>query len=195
MLSLTPYKSNGGELDATFCAPGPYSGKPPFMLVALAACGGGSAPATGVPSLGCSVKTAEFDFSTVAKGTDKLFVPVDEVKKQFDAKTNFLLVDARPPTDFAAGHLPGAVNVPYFEVDKHLDKVPKDKWVVASCGCPHAEAEQAARALLAKGYTKVKVIDEGFFGWTARVGRLRRANHFLHEGTRRNTRQIRNPFS
>lgn len=138
-----------------------------LTLVALAACGGAtSTPATGAAQPGQAVKAPEFDFSTVAKGTDKLFVPVDEVKKQFDAKANFLLVDARPPTDFAAGHLPGAINVPYFEVDKHLTQVPKDRWVVTYCGCPHAEAEQAARALLSKGYTKVKVIDEGFFGWT-----------------------------
>ena len=66
----------------------------------------------------------------------------------------------RPFTSLAT-----AVNVPYFEVDKHLSKLPKDKWIVTYCACPHAEAEEAARQLTKNGYTKVKVMDEGYFGW------------------------------
>jgi rhodanese-related sulfurtransferase len=75
------------------------------------------------------------------------------------------VVDARPPADFEFGHIPGAINVPYFEPDKHLDKLSKDKWIVTYCECPHAEAEQVADALESAGYTQVRVIDEGLQGW------------------------------
>lgn len=134
-----------------------------LLALTLAACGGGgqtaSAPAGGAASAG------EPPFANAGKGADKLFVPVDDIKKAYDAKQDFILLDARPPTDFAAGHIKGAVNAPYFEVEKHLSKLPKDKWIITYCACPHAEAEQAARTLMKNGYTKVKVIDEGFFGW------------------------------
>lgn len=152
-------------------------------VVVLAACGGGTtatqpqaaaqpaakapaaqAPAAQAPAAQPAGKDA-VDFAAVAKGNDKLFVSVDDVKKAFDAKQDFILVDARPPSDFAVEHIVGAVNVPYFEVDKHLSKLPKDKWIVTYCACPHAEAEQAARELAKNGYTKVKVMDEGYFGW------------------------------
>lgn len=130
-----------------------------LLALALAACGGGTTTTASAP------QAANADFSNAGKGADKLFVPVDEIKKAYDAKQDFVLVDARPPTDFAAGHIKGAVNAPYFEVEKYLNQLPKDKWIVTYCACPHAEAEQAARTLMKNGYTKVKVIDEGYFGW------------------------------
>ena len=144
-------------------------------VAALAACGGGATasqpqaaaqPAAKAPAAQAPAAAKDaVDFAAVAKGNDKLFVSVDDVKKAFDAKQDFILVDARPPSDFAVEHITGAVNVPYFEVDKHLSKLPKDKWIVTYCACPHAEAEEAARQLVKNGYTKVKVMDEGYFGW------------------------------
>ena len=133
-----------------------------LLALTLAACGGGGQTAVAPAGAGAA---AQPDFANAGKGADKLFVPVDDIKKAYDAKQDFVLVDARPPTDFAAGHIKGAVNAPYFEVEKHLSKLPKDKWIITYCACPHAEAEQAARTLLKNGYTKVKVIDEGYFGW------------------------------
>lgn len=145
-------------------------------VVALAACGGGAttasqpAPAAqpqakAAAAQAPAAQAAAVDFAAVAKGTDKIFISVDDVKKAYDARQDFILVDARPTTDFTASHIPGAISVPYFEVSKHLSKLPKDKWIVTYCGCPHAEAEQAARELLKSGYTRVKVIDEGYYGW------------------------------
>ena len=92
-------------------------------------------------------------------------MPVESVKQALDNKSNLLIIDARAPTDFAAGHIPGAINIPYYEMGQRYKEVPKDKWVITYCACPHAEAEQAARELLKQGYTQVKAIDEGYFGW------------------------------
>ena len=150
-----------------------------LSVAVLAACGGGAtasqpqaaaqpaakSPTAQAPAAAQPAAKDAVDFAAVAKGNDKLFVSVDDVKKAVDAKQDFILVDARPPSDFAVEHIVGAVNVPYFEVDKHLSKLPKDKWIVTYCACPHAEAEEAARQLTKNGYTKVKVMDEGYFGW------------------------------
>lgn len=138
------------------------------VMLALAACGGAStsAPtAAGGQSAAAPAANPAPDFNAVAKGTDKLFVPVDTVKKAFDDKSDVLIVDARAPSDFAAGHIPGAVNIPYYDMAKRYSEVPKDKWIITYCACPHAEAEEAARQLVKNGYTKVKVMDEGYFGW------------------------------
>ena len=104
-----------------------------LLTLALAACGGGTATPAAAPQ---TAKAAEPDFANAGKGADKLFVPVDEIKKAYDAKQDFVIVDARPTTDYAAGHIKGAINAPYFEVEKYLSKLPKDKWIITYCACP-----------------------------------------------------------
>ncbi len=52
-----------------------------------------------------------------------------------DAKVgDFLLVDVRTPMEFAAGAIPGAINLPVDTLREHLDKLPKDKLIVLYCG-------------------------------------------------------------
>lgn len=98
------------------------------------------------------------------EGTD-LMVPAAAIAKAIDGGLEVVFVDARPPLDYESGHIAGAVNVPYFEAEKHLALVPKDKWAIVYCECPRAEAQQTADKLLQNGYTKVKIIDEGLAGW------------------------------
>jgi rhodanese-related sulfurtransferase len=95
----------------------------------------------------------------------------------YNGKQDVIFVDARQQTDYEAAHIPGALSMPYFEMSEgapeqanHMAQLPKDKWIVTYCECPHAEAEQVADALLAHGYTMVKVIDEGLQGWEAQGG-------------------------
>jgi NADPH-dependent 2,4-dienoyl-CoA reductase/sulfur reductase-like enzyme/rhodanese-related sulfurtransferase len=52
-----------------------------------------------------------------------------------DAKEgDFLLVDVRTPMEFAAGAIPGAINLPVDTLRGHLDELPKDKPIVLYCG-------------------------------------------------------------
>jgi rhodanese-related sulfurtransferase len=42
-------------------------------------------------------------------------------------------LDVRPPEEFAAGHVPGAVNIPVHQLARRLAELPKRKQVVACC--------------------------------------------------------------
>lgn len=53
-------------------------------------------------------------------------VLLDEMKKIWEEKSA-LIVDARPAPKYFEGHIPGAINIPFAEMDKHLDKLPQDK--------------------------------------------------------------------
>ena len=66
---------------------------------------------------------------------------------------------------YPPGKLPGAVSVPFYDVTSYLEQLPRDVWIVAYCGCPHAASEQASAVLLENGFTKVKVLDEGLPLW------------------------------
>ena len=93
------------------------------------------------------------------------FASAADIKAADDAGEDIVFVDSRVALDYEAGHIPGAAHVPYFEAADHLDQLPKDKWIVTYCECPHAEAEQVADVLLDNGYTMVRVMDEGLQGW------------------------------
>src|SRR5688572_13520432 len=72
------------------------------------------------------------------------------------------IVDLRTPELFAKGHIPGAINLKFEELDKNLDKLNKDKTTVVYCYdivC-HLSAK-AALELAKKGY-KVKELVGGF---------------------------------
>ena len=58
--------------------------------------------------------------------------------------------------------------MPFYDPAPYFDALPKDTWLVCYCACPHAESGQLARELVAHGFTKVTVLDEGLGVWKAR---------------------------
>lgn len=93
---------------------------------------------------------------------------VDTVKAQLDAGARFVLLDARAPSDYVTGHIAGAVSVPFYDPTPYIRGLPKNAWLVCYCACPHAESKELARKLLAEGFSKVTVLDEGLRVWQAR---------------------------
>ena len=59
-----------------------------------------------------------------------------ELLRRIDRGDKVMVVDARTPTEFAAGHVPGAVNLPFQQIVKRTAEVPgpKDGEVVIYCG-------------------------------------------------------------
>ena len=77
------------------------------------------------------------------------------------------VLDVRPPEEFAAGHLPGAVNVPADDLARRLKKLPKTREVIAYCRGPYCLLSVDAVALLRmKGY-KARRLEDGFPEWKA----------------------------
>lgn len=53
-----------------------------------------------------------------------------ELEKQETSGSAPIVIDVRSPEDYAAGHIPGAENIPADELERHLAEIPKDKPVV-----------------------------------------------------------------
>ena len=82
-------------------------------------------------------------------------------------KGEAMVIDVRPEAEFAAGHIPGAVNVPIDALPKHLKNLPKDQEIVAYCRGPYCMfALDAVAALRKKGY-RARRLEEGFPEWKA----------------------------
>ena len=76
-----------------------------------------------------------------------------------------IVLDVRPPTEFAAGHVPGARSVPPGELRRHLRTIPKDSEVVAYCRGPYCVfADDAVRELTKRGY-RARRLEDGFPEW------------------------------
>ena len=96
------------------------------------------------------------------------YVSVDDLKREIERGADFVILDARPKADYELDHIPGAISMPFFEVEQRYKELPRDKWIVAYCACPRAESQEAVRVLKEKGFQKVKVLYEGYFEWLAR---------------------------
>jgi len=77
-----------------------------------------------------------------------------------------LVLSVRGHADYLAGHIPGAVNIPYREVarDTNLAKLPTDKQIVVVCYTGHT-ASQITMLLNQLGYDAV-ALKYGMTSWT-----------------------------
>jgi len=77
------------------------------------------------------------------------------------------LLDVRPRQEFALGHLPGALNIPLDELDRHLSELPEGREIVAYCRGPYCVLSfEAVASLRARGY-QVRRLEDGFPEWKA----------------------------
>lgn len=82
------------------------------------------------------------------------------------ADPGFVLVDVRSPELFAAGHVPGAVNLPHRRVvERNLAGYDPDVLFVVYCAGPHCNGADKAGARLARLGRQVKKMIGGVEGW------------------------------
>ncbi len=75
------------------------------------------------------------------------------------------VLDVRPPEEYAAGHVPGAINIPVSELAKRLAELPKRKEVVAYCRGPYCLMSYDAVEFLRKKGLKARRLQDGLPEW------------------------------
>jgi rhodanese-related sulfurtransferase len=85
--------------------------------------------------------------------------------KRIQAKDPALVVlDVRTPQEFAAGHVPGAINIPSTHFPARSAELPSDKDVVIYCAVG-VRAEHAATSLRENGFTRLLHLQGDMTGW------------------------------
>jgi rhodanese-related sulfurtransferase len=86
-----------------------------------------------------------------------------------------VLLDVRPAEEFAAGHIPGARNIPLAALKKGLASLPKGRQVVAYCRGPYCLLSDDAVALLRAAGREAVRLEQGFPDWRAQGGPVAQA--------------------
>ena len=78
-----------------------------------------------------------------------------------------VVLDVRPQQEYKAGHIPGALSVPFSDVQARLHEVPQGSEIVAYCRGPYClYADEAIRLLTGEGRLATR-LEEGFPEWKA----------------------------
>ena len=79
---------------------------------------------------------------------------------------DFVLLDVRTPALYAAGHVPGALNLPTRQImEQRLAEYPPDTLFVVYCTGPHCNGANKAAVKLARLGRPVKEMIGGLEGW------------------------------
>jgi len=91
-------------------------------------------------------------------------VGFDELRSRLKSGSA-VLVDVRPSSEYAAGHISGAISIPHDELEERMSELPRDKEVVAYCRGPYCVfADEAVKALRDKR-RKARRLEAGFPEW------------------------------
>ena len=91
---------------------------------------------------------------------------VPDVKRRMDAGEEFFLIDVREESEWARGHLPGAIHMGRGILERDIEqRVPETTTkLVLYCGGGFRSA-LSANNLQKMGYTNVESMDGGWRGW------------------------------
>jgi rhodanese-related sulfurtransferase/DNA-binding transcriptional ArsR family regulator len=91
-------------------------------------------------------------------------VPMDELLKR--ARSNHVVIlDARPASEYVAGHIPGALSIPVDDLQRRLKELAKGKEYVAYCRGPYCiYADRAVEILRGHGRRARRLVG-GFPEW------------------------------
>jgi rhodanese-related sulfurtransferase len=83
-----------------------------------------------------------------------------------NGKQDFVLVDVRSPAPYAAGHAPGAINIPHGKlIESTLNRHPQNTLFVVYCAGPHCNGAHRGAVRLARLGRPVKLMIGGMTGW------------------------------
>jgi rhodanese-related sulfurtransferase len=110
-----------------------------------------------------------FGFISLEKYTSVTFITLEEAEWLF-SEEEALFIDSRPKAAFQAGHIMGAVNIPYEEYKREeaLDLIflPPEGTVVIYCdGSECNSSVELAKVLHQKGLLDIRIFFGGWVEW------------------------------
>ena len=91
-------------------------------------------------------------------------VDKDELLRRAQSR-DVVVLDVRPPEEYAAGHIKDAISIPLSDLERRLSELPRKRRIVAYCRGPYCVlAAEAVRILRKRGVDAVRMKD-GYPEW------------------------------
>jgi rhodanese-related sulfurtransferase/DNA-binding transcriptional ArsR family regulator len=100
-----------------------------------------------------------------------------------------IVLDARPVSEYEAGHIGGAISMPVDELQSRLRSLPPDKEYVAYCRGPYCVYADRAVELLLKSRRRARRLVHGFPEWRAAGFPVERGAAPTHPGRHLHSRR------
>ncbi|MBO5454088.1 MAG: rhodanese-like domain-containing protein [Clostridia bacterium] len=96
-------------------------------------------------------------------------ITAENAKKIMDSGEEHIILDTREQDEFDSGHIPGAILIPYTEIENKAEEIipDKDKLILVYCRSGR-RSKIAAESLAKLGYTNVKEFG-GIIDWPYEV--------------------------
>lgn len=96
-------------------------------------------------------------------------ITAEEAKKIMDTEEGYVILDVREQDEYDAGHIPGAILIPYTQIDAKANEMlpDKDRLILVYCRSGR-RSKIAAEALAELGYTNIKEFG-GILDWPYEV--------------------------
>ena len=96
-------------------------------------------------------------------------VTVEDLRALMVADKSLTVADARSREAYDDCHIPGAISAPEHQVADIARDWPRDRRIVVYCRDPQCQSSrEAARTLLAMGFTRVTNCEGGILEWRAK---------------------------
>lgn len=89
---------------------------------------------------------------------------LDDLRQRLADNKATVVLDVRTPTEWAAGHIEGALHIPLIELEKRVGEVPKDRDVAIVCRTSNRSAS-AVSVLRRAGLHNIVHVLEGMSKW------------------------------
>ena len=136
-----------------------------LLCILLTACGNDSS----IGIIGGAVGPTSIIVSE--KGEKAMYeqITAEDAKKIMDSGEEHIILDTREQDEFDEGHIPGAILIPYTEIENKAEAMlpDKDKLILVYCRSGR-RSKIAAESLSKLGYTNIKEFG-GIIDWTYEI--------------------------
>ena len=96
-------------------------------------------------------------------------ITAEEAKQIMDNEEGYFILDVRTQEEYDASHIPGAILIPYTQIEEKVDEMLPDKDQLILVYCRSGRRSKiAAEALVELGYTNIKEFG-GIIDWPYEV--------------------------
>ena len=107
----------------------------------------------------------------IEKDQEAVYVNItaEEAKQIMDSEEGYIILDVREQDEYDAGHIPGAILIPYTQIKEKANEMLTDKDQLILVYCRSGRRSKiAAEALAELGYTNIKEFG-GILDWPYEV--------------------------